>query len=97
WGKTEEVQRLFATANRGGGIPAPTGAKLQPGSGFAGAATGMSPPRLQLTADVYPYTYWSSTISVLTNSRDWGNKKVWEDGLKDVGGAQNVRLVRYSP
>jgi N-acyl-D-amino-acid deacylase len=49
-----------------------------------------------LTADVYPYLYWSSTISVLTNSRDWGNKKVWEDGLADVGGAENVRLVRYS-
>jgi N-acyl-D-amino-acid deacylase len=53
-------------------------------------------PPMRLTADVYPYTYWFSTISVLTNSRDWGNKKVWEDGLKDVGGAQNVRLVRYS-
>ncbi|MFI5386162.1 MAG: amidohydrolase family protein [Fimbriimonadales bacterium] len=52
---------------------------------------------VQLTADVYPYTYWSSTISVLTNSRDWGNKKVWEDGLKDVGGAQNVVLIRYTP
>lgn len=52
---------------------------------------------LTLTTDVYPYTYWSSTFSVLTNSRDWGNKKVWEDGLRDVGGAQNVRLVRYSP
>lgn len=54
-------------------------------------------PQFPLTADIYPYTYWSSTISVLTNSRDWGNKKVWEEGLKDVGGAQNVRLVRYTP
>lgn len=53
-------------------------------------------PWMSLTADVYPYLYWSSTISVLTNSRDWSNKKVWEDGLRDVGGAQNVRLVRYS-
>jgi N-acyl-D-amino-acid deacylase len=34
---------------------------------------------------------------VLTNSRDWGNRKVWEDGLADVGGAQNVRLTKYSP
>jgi len=54
-------------------------------------------PDWKLTADIYPYTYWSSTISVLTNSRDWGNKKVWEDGLRDVGGPQNVVLTRYSP
>lgn len=51
----------------------------------------------RLTADVYPYLYWSSTISVLTNSRDWGNRKVWEQALADVGGARNVRLTRYSP
>ena len=50
----------------------------------------------ELTADVYPYLYWSSTISVLTNSRDWSNPKVWEQALADVGGAQNVRLTRYS-
>ncbi len=50
-----------------------------------------------ITVDVYPYLYWQSTISVLTNSRDWGNPKVWDDGLKDIGGAQNVRLVRYTP
>jgi N-acyl-D-amino-acid deacylase len=62
-----------------------------------GSLTAGETPALRLTADVYPYTYWFSTISVLTNSRDWGNKKVWEDGLKDVGGPQNVTLVRYSP
>jgi N-acyl-D-amino-acid deacylase len=53
-------------------------------------------PPLRLTADVYPYLYWQSTISVLTNSRDWGNKQVWIDGLKDVGGPENVTLTRYS-
>ncbi|MEZ0326329.1 MAG: amidohydrolase family protein [Fimbriimonas sp.] len=50
-----------------------------------------------VTADVYPYLYWQSTIRVLTVSRDYGNRKVWESALADVGGAKNVRLTSYSP
>jgi N-acyl-D-amino-acid deacylase len=52
--------------------------------------------RSGITADVYPYLYWQSTIRVLTNSRDWGNRQVWVDALKDVGGPQSVRLTVYS-
>ncbi|MFY9233806.1 MAG: D-aminoacylase [Fimbriimonadaceae bacterium] len=52
---------------------------------------------LEVNADVYPYLFWQSTIRVLTNSRDWGDRKVWEDGLRDVGGGSNVRLTRFTP
>ena len=50
-----------------------------------------------VTADVYPYTYWQSTIRVLTTSRDYKSRQVWIDALKDVGGPANVRLSSYSP
>jgi N-acyl-D-amino-acid deacylase len=49
-----------------------------------------------VSADVYPYTYWQSTIRVLTLSRDYKNPKVWIEALKDVGGPSNVRLSSYS-
>ncbi len=49
-----------------------------------------------VTADVYPYLFWQSTIRVLTVSRDYQNPKVWESALADVGGPQNVRLTNYS-
>jgi len=49
------------------------------------------------TADVYPYLYWQSTIAALSPSRDWKDRKIWEKGLADVGGPQNVRLTRYTP
>jgi N-acyl-D-amino-acid deacylase len=50
-----------------------------------------------ITADVYPYQYWQSTIAALTPSRDWENPEIWRRGLADVGGAKNVRLTRFSP
>jgi N-acyl-D-amino-acid deacylase len=50
-----------------------------------------------LTADVYPYTYWQSTIAALSPSRDWENDEIWVKALDDVGGAQNVRLSTYTP
>src|SRR5262249_11034092 len=52
---------------------------------------------LDITADIYPYTYWSSTITVLTTSHDWSNPGVWQKALADVGGAEHVLLSGYSP
>jgi N-acyl-D-amino-acid deacylase len=52
---------------------------------------------LDITADIYPYIYWSSTITVLTLSRDWENPAVWRKALDDVGGAEHVLLSGYSP
>lgn len=53
--------------------------------------------RRTLTADVYPYTYWQSTIAALSPSRDWENDEIWVKALDDVGGPQNVRLTTYTP
>lgn len=52
---------------------------------------------LDITADVYPYLYWQSGITVLIPTRDWSDRAAWEKGLKDIGGAGNVRLTTYTP
>src|SRR5205085_4847605 len=52
---------------------------------------------LDITADVYPYLYWQSTITVLIPTRDWTNRAIWEKGLADVGGPGHVLLSAYSP
>ena len=52
---------------------------------------------LDISADVYPYLYWQSTITVLIPSRDWQNRDLWAKGLAEVGGADHVRLSTYTP
>ena len=52
---------------------------------------------LDITADVYPWLYWQSTIVVLTSDRNWDNPEIWVKALADVGGPQNVLLTRYTP
>jgi N-acyl-D-amino-acid deacylase len=52
---------------------------------------------VDVTADVYPYLYWQSSITVLIPTRDWSDRAAWKKGLDDVGGPENVLLGRYSP
>lgn len=52
---------------------------------------------VQLRADVYPYTYWASTIRVLLTDRDWFNRAKVESAIRENGGAEAIRLLRYSP
>jgi N-acyl-D-amino-acid deacylase len=52
---------------------------------------------VEITADVYPYNFWSSTITVLIPTRDWENRAAWEKGLAEVGGPENVLLALFSP
>lgn len=52
---------------------------------------------LDITADVYPYLYWQSTITVLTLDRNWDDPKVWEKALAEVGGPRNILLSNYTP
>jgi N-acyl-D-amino-acid deacylase len=52
---------------------------------------------LEITADVYPYRSWSSTITALVPTRDWEDAALWEKGLADVGGPENVLLATYTP
>ncbi|RYX83078.1 D-aminoacylase [bacterium] len=52
---------------------------------------------IDVTADVYPYTYWRSTITVITPTRDWTDRAAWQKGLDEVGGPANVLLSTYTP
>jgi len=52
---------------------------------------------VRVTGDWYPYAYWQSSLYVLIPDRDWGNRKKWELGLHDIGGAQNVLITSYPP
>ena len=52
---------------------------------------------IRLSADVYPYTYWSSTIRVIVTDRDFFNPDAVARGLADNGGAAAIRLARYGP
>lgn len=52
---------------------------------------------VDITADVYPYLYWQSTITALIPTRDWDDRAIWEKGLAEVGGAEHVRLTTYTP
>jgi N-acyl-D-amino-acid deacylase len=52
---------------------------------------------LDITADVYPYTYWRSTITVITPTRDWNDRAAWQKGLDEIGGPANVLLSTYTP
>ena len=46
-----------------------------------------------ITADIYPYTAWASTITVLVPSRKHEDRAEIEKGLSNVGGAGNVLIT----
>ena len=52
---------------------------------------------VDITADVYPYLYWQSTIRVIIETEQFDDRKQWEQGLSDVGGPSHVLLTSYSP
>lgn len=65
--------------------------------GQAGKACEIIDSHPDITADLYPYTYWQSTITALIATRDFDKRQVWVDALKEVGGPEKVRLSSYSP
>ncbi len=52
---------------------------------------------VDLKADVYPYTYWHSTLRVLVTNRDFYNPEKVAKGIADNGGADNLMIPRYVP
>jgi N-acyl-D-amino-acid deacylase len=52
---------------------------------------------IDLRADVYPYTYWHSTIRVLVPDRAFFDPQKVAAGIRNNGGAENIRLARYTP
>ena len=51
---------------------------------------------VDVTADAYPYNAWSSTITVLVPDKRYDYPPSVEKALDDVGGAQNVLIVRHA-
>ena len=51
---------------------------------------------LDVTADVYPYNAWSSTMTVLIPSKRYDDPEAVAQGLADVGGAGNILITRHA-
>jgi len=51
---------------------------------------------IQLTADIYPYTYWQSGMSVLFPARDFSNRASAEFALREVTSPEGLLVVRFS-
>jgi N-acyl-D-amino-acid deacylase len=52
---------------------------------------------VQLTADIYPYTYWHSGMSVLFPHRDFDNRKSAAFALTQVVRPEGLLLATYGP
>jgi N-acyl-D-amino-acid deacylase len=52
---------------------------------------------IEITADIYPYTYWSSTIRVLFPSRNFNDLNEAEMILKEITTPEGIIFSNYGP
>ncbi len=52
---------------------------------------------VDVTADIYPYTYWQSTLTVLFPERDFANRATAEFVLREVAAPDGLLLSRFAP
>ena len=52
---------------------------------------------VDLKADVYPYTYWNSTVRVIVSDRDFFNADKVAAAIEENGGPSAIRLTAYTP
>jgi N-acyl-D-amino-acid deacylase len=52
---------------------------------------------VRITADVYPYEYWQSTLTVLFPERNFTDREAAEFALKSLAPPEGLRLSRYLP
>lgn len=52
---------------------------------------------VDITADIYPYTYWQSTLTVLFPERDFDNRETAEFVLREVSTPDGLLLARFDP
>jgi len=52
---------------------------------------------VEVTADIYPYTYWESTLSVLFPDRDFGNREAALFALSEITTPELAVLAEYEP
>lgn len=50
-----------------------------------------------VSADIYPYTYWQSTMQVLFPKRDFNNKSSAEFALTEITSPEGVIVSEYTP
>ena len=51
---------------------------------------------VEVTADIYPYTYWQAGMTVLFPKRDFDNRSEAEFALREVTSPEGVRVTRFS-
>lgn len=52
---------------------------------------------LSVTADIYPYEYWASTMAVLLPERDFTDRVAIQFALDELAPPETIYLVRYLP
>ncbi|HVL68312.1 MAG TPA: D-aminoacylase [Vicinamibacterales bacterium] len=52
---------------------------------------------IDVTADIYPYTYWQSGMSVLFPNRDFDNRAEAEFALREVTSPEGLLITRFPP
>jgi N-acyl-D-amino-acid deacylase len=52
---------------------------------------------VDVTADVYPYTYWQSTLTVLFPERDFANRATAELVLREIAAPEGLLMSRFAP
>ncbi|MBL8269895.1 N-acyl-D-amino-acid deacylase family protein [Steroidobacter sp.] len=52
---------------------------------------------IDVTADVYPYEYWQSTLTILFPDRNYKNRAQAEDVLKNVAAPEDLILSDFEP
>ena len=52
---------------------------------------------VNVTADIYPYTFWQSTLTVVFPERDFTNRASAEFALREVASAEGMLLGRFAP
>jgi N-acyl-D-amino-acid deacylase len=52
---------------------------------------------VDITADVYPYTYWQSTLTVLFPKRDFGNRAEANKILEEIAKPEGLLIGNFAP
>jgi N-acyl-D-amino-acid deacylase len=52
---------------------------------------------VDVTADIYPYLYWQSTLTVLFPERDFGNRDAAALVLSEIAAPEGLLITRFDP
>lgn len=52
---------------------------------------------VNITADIYPYEYWQSTMMVLLPERDYTDRDAIQQALDEIAPADGIWMTRYEP